>query len=85
MTSLASRSSGIKIPVDYVFIAKCMFSAGVMGLTISYMHPKGWLMIALVSFIGMGIYFGLLFLLKAFRKNEMRFFKGFVTKVEVAN
>jgi O-antigen/teichoic acid export membrane protein len=85
MTSLASRSSGIKIPVDYVFISKCIFSAAVMGVTISYMHPKGWLMIALVSLIGMGIYFSLLFLLKAFRKNELRFFKGFITKAEVAN
>jgi O-antigen/teichoic acid export membrane protein len=85
MTSLASRSSGIKIPVDYVFIAKCMFSAGVMGLTISYMHPKGWFMIVAVSLIGAVIYFGLLYLLKAFRKNEMRFFKSFVTKAEVVD
>jgi O-antigen/teichoic acid export membrane protein len=85
MTSLASKSSGIRIPVDYVFIAKCILSAALMGLIISYIDPHGWLMIAVVSLIGAGIYFGLLILLKAFRKNEMRFFKSFVTKAEVVD
>lgn len=82
LTLISSKSLEITISVDYLFIGKCIFAASLMGALVFYLDPKGWFMIAITSIAGAFAYFSLLFVLKAFRKNELRFFKSFITKVE---
>jgi O-antigen/teichoic acid export membrane protein len=82
-TLFYSRSH-VKIPMDFLFLAKCVFAAVMMGIVVNYMAPRGWINISLAAAVGAAIYFGLLFLLKAFKKHELAFFRNFLKKHEVA-
>ncbi len=72
----------IRISLDWAFTGKCIASAAVMGLLLSLISPQGSLKLALTALLGVAIYFGLLFAMRAFKKNELRFFKSFIRKQE---
>lgn len=78
VASVAMTQKYICIALDYVFFAKCVVAALLMGLIVYYLRPTGWVHILISVAIGAAVYFGLLFALKAFKKNELEFFKSFL-------
>ncbi|MBN2518204.1 MAG: oligosaccharide flippase family protein [Candidatus Altiarchaeota archaeon] len=73
----------IKISIDPVFLSKSIAAASLMGIILYFIAPKGWVNIVLAVLLGAGIYFGVLFLLKAFKKTELKFFKSLIKRQEV--
>lgn len=80
--SLYISSKHIRISVDFVFLIKCVIAAAVMGAVVYLISPRGAAMLALATILGAGIYFGTLFLLRAFGRNELEFFKSFLRRQE---
>lgn len=68
----------ISIPLDYTFFAKCVVAALLMGALVYYLKPAGWMQIIGSVAVGTLAYFGLLIAFRAFKKNELAFFKNFL-------
>ncbi len=64
----------MKFKVDIPFIFKSVFASSIMGVAIYFISPVGILKILLTTIGGAAIYFGVLFLLRALTKEEIKIF-----------
>ncbi|MCL2687404.1 MAG: polysaccharide biosynthesis C-terminal domain-containing protein [Methanobrevibacter sp.] len=64
-----------ELPFEYKSIAKIIISSVIMGLIVAIINPSGILNVLIVVFIGIAIYFTILFLIKGIKKEEFNFFK----------
>jgi O-antigen/teichoic acid export membrane protein len=81
-TILVSRKH-IPMSIDFLFLAKCILASLLMGAVVFFMSPRGWTYIALSAVVGAAVYFGALYLLRTFKKNEINFFKSFIKRKEL--
>lgn len=65
----------IKFEFGLKFILKSIFSSFVMSFLIFVYNPTGMINVLMSIGFATGVYFGLLFLLKGFSKDELKFFK----------
>jgi len=65
-----------KFPIDWRFIIKCLIASAVMSLVIWRISPQGNVATILTIVVGAAIYGAALLLLKGFKKEEFKFFKG---------
>jgi O-antigen/teichoic acid export membrane protein len=82
ITLIFSRKSGIRLSIEKIYVLKLIFAALLMGLVVYCMTPRGWFPIAFTALTGAAVYFILLFVFKAFRTNELSFFKSFLNKTD---
>ena len=66
----------IKFKVDFLFVAKSILASLIMAIAIYFANPVGMIRILLTIVAGAIIYFIILFLLKAFAKEEINIFSS---------
>jgi len=67
----------IKFRVPYGFIGKSVFASLFMALVLYWANPADVFYVGVMIFVGAGVYFGVLVLLKGFGKAETGSLKGF--------
>ena len=70
----------ITFDIDWIFILKTIVASIVMCIVIRYINPIQLLDVLLCIGIGAGIYAIILFLLKGFTREEIKFFKEILTR-----
>lgn len=68
----------LSFDLNLKFIAKSVFSSVIMGLLIWWLCPIGAVNILISIGIAVVVYFGVLFVLKGFTKEEFEFFKTYL-------
>ena len=71
---------GFKFNIDWKFISKSIFASILMTLFIFWFSPIGLSKTIIAIILGALLYGVLTFLLKSFTKEELKFFKRFLTK-----
>ena len=66
----------IKFGVPYDFIGKSVLASSVMALVLYWANPAGMFYVGFMIFVGAGVYFGVLVLLKGFGEEEVGFLRG---------
>ena len=66
----------IKFEIPYDFIGKSVLASLVMTSVLYWVNPTGVFYVGLMILVGVGVYFGVLVLLKGFGKEEVGFLKG---------
>ena len=77
LTLLVTRRY-LKFDLSLPFIAKSIFSSGIMALCIWLINPQSLWAVLLSIFLGAAIYFAVLWAIKGFSKSEIIFFAKFV-------
>ncbi len=70
-----------KFGIDWRFIVKCLVASVIMSLAIWRMAPQGTSATIQTVIAGVAIYGGVLLLLKGFKKEEFKFFKGLFRRI----
>jgi O-antigen/teichoic acid export membrane protein len=81
ITLLLSKRHITLLP-DFIFLGKCVLAALAMGVFVNLISPKGIVNMIIVAIFAALIYFAILFVMRAFRKNEIQFFKSFLKRQE---
>jgi len=76
--TFAISSRYLLLPIDVFAVAKSITASVVMSLVIWRLRPGAPIELAFSTVLGATIYFMVLFLLRGFEKNEVRFFKQMI-------
>jgi O-antigen/teichoic acid export membrane protein len=68
----------IKFEIPYDFIGKSVLASFVMASLLYWINPAGVFYVGFMIIVGVGVYFGVLVLLKGFGKEEVEFLKNFI-------
>lgn len=68
----------LKFDLSLPFIAKSIFSSGIMALSIWLMNPQSIAILIISIFAGVAVYFSVLLLIKGLSKEELAFFATFI-------
>ena len=68
----------LKFDLSLPFMAKSIFSSGIMTLGIWLMNPQSIAMLIISIFAGVAVYFSVLLLIKGLSKEELAFFTTFI-------
>jgi len=71
----------LRFDIEWTFIIKSLVASGIMALTIWPIYPQSNLNTIIAVLAGVAVYGLALFLLKGFRKEEIRFFKKLFQRV----
>jgi O-antigen/teichoic acid export membrane protein len=71
-----ARRLGLGVPLDWLFILKCLLASAVMALAASYPEVKNLLDLSVTIVASVGTYCLLLILLRTFSKAEFSFWRG---------
>ncbi len=75
----------LKFHIDWVFIIKSSFAAGIMVLLIWLVNPRSNLMTILMLIMGVATYGTILYLLRGFKKEEIAFAKALMRRRPAAD
>jgi len=68
----------LKFNLSLPFMAKSIFSSGIMALCIWLISPQSIAMLIISIFVGVAVYFSVLLLIKGLSKEELAFFATFI-------
>jgi len=78
MLTLIVTRRYLKFDLSLPFMAKSIFSSGIMGLCIWLISPQSIVMLIISIFAGIAVYFSVLLLIKGLSKEELAFFATFI-------
>jgi O-antigen/teichoic acid export membrane protein len=76
--SYLSMRHYIKLSIELIFLIKSILSSSLIVAFLYILPPSGWVNILISIAVSALIYFTSMYALKAFRKNELNFFKSFL-------